>query len=151
MMKFAVRKFRLNDLDCLSRLEQEAFLKPQCEKSLQNELVKENFLCLVAENEQYQLIGYISAYFVLDECYIINLAVTASMRRRGVGSALINNLFEIAEHRNFKFVTLEVRVSNFQAISLYEKLGFEKQGIRKNYYSRPIEDAILMTKFFVVR
>lgn len=66
----------------------------------------------------------------------------------GVGSALINELVTYGKKNNFSFLTLEVRESNENARSLYSKFGFIKVGERKNYYSEPTENAILMTKYF---
>ena len=66
-------------------------------------------------------------------------------------SILINNLMRICVVNNMKFLNLEVRESNCNAISLYSKLGFEKVGLRKNYYKNPNENAVLMTKYLVER
>lgn len=67
-------------------------------------------------------------------------------RRKGIAQLLMGKLWEYAEEFA-AFVTLEVRESNLPAISLYEKLGYERVGLRKNFYSSPVENAVLMTKF----
>ncbi|MBQ1437954.1 MAG: ribosomal protein S18-alanine N-acetyltransferase [Ruminococcus sp.] len=85
---------------------------------------------------------------VIDEGYIFNVAVNADFRRKGVGTALINELVTYGKKNNLCFITLEVRESNQAAISLYSDFGFIRVGERKNYYSDPAENAILMTKYF---
>ena len=93
------------------------------------------------------MLGYVGMMFVLDEGYIANVAVAPPARRRGVGRALIASLLARADQMQLAFVTLEVRPSNHAAIALYEGFGFEVVGRRKNYYDKPSEDALLMTKF----
>ena len=102
---------------------------------------------LVAEEGQ-DLLGYVWARFVLDEGDIGNIAVTPCERRRGIGAALLGALFAEAARRKASVLQLEVRESNLAARRLYEKNGFETVGKRKNYYEKPAEDAILMSKFF---
>lgn len=148
-MEFVVRKFEPNDIKSLANLEKECFSRPWSEESILTEFSKQNSFCFVAISSQsLKIIGYIGCYYVLDECYITNLAVSSLARDQGVGSTLVEKVLKEAEQRNFAFVTLEVRASNIVAINLYKRLGFKAQGMRKAYYSNPTEDAILMTKFF---
>ena len=95
-----------------------------------------------------KLIGYIGIKAVIDEGYITNIAVFPEFRRRGVAKALLNKVFEFAKEKGLSFVSLEVRPSNTEAISLYEKTGFKEEGRRKNFYRLPLEDALIMTKRF---
>ena len=85
---------------------------------------------------------------VLDEGYITNIAVTKTERKKGVGTALIERVFAHAKDNSLYFVSLEVRESNQNAISLYETLGFKPEGKRKNFYDNPKEDALILTKRF---
>ena len=89
--------------------------------------------------------------FVLDEGYISNVAVGPDYRRAGIADALIDRLLTLCREHELSFVTLEVRSGNKPAIALYEKHGFKTVGLRKNYYERPREDALIMTKFFESR
>ena len=98
--------------------------------------------------EEERLLGYVWCRFVLDEGEIGNVATAPEERRRGVAAALLSALFAEAERRDAAQLGLEVRESNRAARSLYEKTGFLTVGKRKNYYEKPVEDAILMTKFF---
>ncbi len=92
--------------------------------------------------------GYIGIKPVLDEGYITNIAVLPEFRKKGIATALLNSVFSLADEHELSFVSLEVRVSNTEAVSLYEKLGFKVEGRRKNFYRSPNEDAYIMTKRF---
>lgn len=133
-------------LDDVYILETECFSHPWSKQSLEEELNNETSLFLVAKEEN-EVIGYIGMSIVIDEGYIFNVAVRESYRNKGVATSLINELVTYGKKNNFSFITLEVRESNFPAISLYSKFGFIKAGERKDYYSNPKENAILMTKY----
>lgn len=135
------------NLDDVYIIETECFSHPWSRQSLENELNNETSLFLVAKEEN-EVIGYIGISIVIDEGYIFNVAVRESYRNMGVATALINELVTYGKKNNFCFITLEVRESNQPAISLYSKFGFIKAGERKDYYSNPKENAILMTKYF---
>ena len=115
-------------------------------ESLESELKNDNSLFLTAV-ENGEVIGYIGMSVVIDEGYIYNVAVKSEHRNKGTASALINELITFGKKNNFSFITLEVRESNEKARSIYSKFGFVKVGERKNYYSDPKENAILMTKY----
>ena len=66
----------------------------------------------------------------------------------GVGTALLNKVFSLKDELSLSFISLEVRESNLSAIHLYEKMGFETEGLRKNFYTNPSENALIMTKRF---
>ena len=83
-----------------------------------------------------------------DEGYVGNVAVAEPFRRRGVGEALVRAMLADAKGRGAAFLTLEVRESNRPARRLYERCGFRTVAVRKDYYERPREDAVLMTAFF---
>jgi len=98
--------------------------------------------------ENGRVIGYIGISCILDEGYIANIAVYPNARKKGVGTALLERVFSLARDEGLSFVSLEVRVSNTTAISLYEKLGFKQEGRRPNFYREPDEDALILTKRF---
>lgn len=131
----------------MAALEALCFSLPWTEEMIANELKKTNCIYLAALDND-KLIGYIGMQSVLDEGYINNVAVHPDYRRQGVASALLSNLIELARQSQLAFLTLEVRKSNSSAIALYTGFGFTPVGIRKNYYVKPREDAILMTIFF---
>ena len=111
---------------------------------LREELGKGIFL--VAERDG-AAVGYVGCQTVLDEGYITNVAVSPDCRRQGVARALLDELKARAVQAGLSFVTLEVRASNAPAIALYEGAGFVRVGVRKNFYTAPTEDAVLMTLF----
>lgn len=141
-----IEKMTSGHLDDVYIIETECFSHPWSKQSLEEELNNETSLFLVAKEEN-EVIGYIGMSIVIDEGYIFNVAVREKYRNKGVATALINELVTYGKKNNFSFITLEVRESNLPAISLYSKFGFIKAGERKNYYSNPKENAILMTKY----
>lgn len=134
-------------LDGVCRLEQMCFAHPWSRQSLEAELKNDHSL-FYAATENGAVLGYIGMSYVLDEGYIYNVAVDEAARNKGVGSALIQTLVNHCKRESFAFLTLEVRESNAEARSLYGKFGFVKVGERKNYYSDPCENAVLMTLYF---
>ncbi|MFQ5601154.1 MAG: ribosomal protein S18-alanine N-acetyltransferase [Candidatus Krumholzibacteriia bacterium] len=92
------------------------------------------------------VLGYVLCWFVADEVHIVNLAVHAKVRRRGIARRLMHEVFERALARGLSIATLEVRFHNSAAIQLYEALGFRKIAIRKAYYADNGEDALVMLK-----
>lgn len=142
-----IEKMTFAHITQVAELEKMCFVHPWSEKSLEDELENENSLFFVC-TDSGRVLGYIGMNFVLDEGYIYNVAVDENFRNRGIATSLINELVTFAKKNSFSFLTLEVRASNEKAISLYSDFGFIKAGERKNYYSEPTEDAILMTKYF---
>lgn len=134
-------------LDSVCLIEESCFSHPWSRNSLESELENENSLFYVCIYNNV-VAGYIGMNTVLDEGYIFNVAVDNQFRKLGIGTTLIKSLVDYAKSNNFYLLTLEVRESNAAAISLYSKFGFVKVGERKNYYSSPQENAILMTKYF---
>jgi ribosomal-protein-alanine N-acetyltransferase len=81
---------------------------------------------------------------VFDEIHINNLAIRPQYRQRGIGTALLHHVLAAARQLGARRATLEVRASNDGARRLYERLGFYVAGIRRNYYSNPVEDALIL-------
>ena len=82
----------------------------------------------------------------MDECEILRVAVLPEYRKRGTGTVLVAKMVELAENFNVSVVYLEVRTGNVAARTLYESAGFKFSGIRKKYYSDPVEDAAIYLK-----
>ncbi len=145
-MKLQIEPFAAQHVAAAARLEEQCFDAPWSEAALAEELDNEHALFLAAVDEESgQLAGYLGCHLVVDEGYIANVAVSPTFRRSGIGSALVCALIERAKERGASFLTLEVRVSNRAAIGLYEKLGFQSVGVRRGFYDKPKEDALLMT------
>jgi ribosomal-protein-alanine N-acetyltransferase len=94
------------------------------------------------------IVGYIVARHVAGELHINNVAVRDSFRRRGIGSHLLTSIVEEARRDGAKIAFLEVRSGNQGAQALYEKCGFRAIARRRNYYTAPLEDAIVMSMPF---
>ena len=97
-----------------------------------------------------EAVGYIGMHCDADECYIANVGVLKEYRRMGVGSALVKYASDKAKEMKMSFISLEVRPSNTAAVRIYERFGFERVGLRKNFYSEPKEDGAIMTLCFAV-
>ena len=89
--------------------------------------------------------GYVATSYMTDEAHVTGIAVRGSHRGRGLGELLLMSSIEMAMRRQSRVVTLEVRVSNRVAQSLYTKYGFDQTGLRKRYYTDNQEDAYIMT------
>lgn len=129
----------------VAELEIICFSSPWSENSVASELKNALSLWLVAE-EGGRVAGYIGSQTVCGETDMMNVAVHPDFRRRGIGEALVCALIEELKKAGSHRLMLEVRASNAPAIALYEKLGFSRMGLRKNYYRNPKEDAIIMGK-----
>ncbi len=132
----------------IEAIEKACFSVPWTEEQILSQLKDETHEFLAALDGADKLLGYVGMMTILDEGYIANVAVDPAYRRQGIGGRLIDRLTEIAAARRLSFVTLEVRAGNRPAIALYEKHGFVPVGLRRNYYTLPREDALLMTKTF---
>ncbi len=135
------------DTEDIAAIEKECFSLPWSLEGIKEELHNDSARFFVFRADG-RTVGYIGCHVVLDECYIANVAVLPDFRRQGIGERLIERAVKAAADEGCAFISLEVRVSNNAAISLYEKLGFERIGERKNFYSSPTENALIMTKFF---
>ena len=145
-MEIKVVPMTADHLEELEKLERICFSRPWSRKMLAEELENECAAFLVAEDAATgKVVGYAGLLVVADEGYITNVAVFPGCRRQGVADALVTGLLHRAAAIGLATVTLEVRQSNAPAIALYHKHGFVPVGRRKNYYTAPTEDAILMT------
>ena len=131
-----------SDLCGAARLEELCFSEPWSEKALEM-LLSENAVGFAVMDGR-EVLAYGGMMTVLDEGQITNIAVSPEHRRRGFGEAVTRALLDYAAERGIVSVSLEVRESNAAAIALYEKLGFERRGVRKGFYRAPTEAAIVM-------
>ena len=138
---------RPEHLDDILLMEQQCFSVPWTHEQLMAQLSDFMHIFLAAEDENGWAVGYAGLMYVLDEGYISNVAVSPDRRREGIADMLLTELYERAKAKKLSFLTLEVRESNIPAQSLYKKHGYTEVGRRKAYYSRPKEDAVLMTCF----
>ena len=145
---YIFEKANLDDVNKIYEIEKESFTNPWSIENIKSELEKEDsyvFVCKLDEN----ILGYISSSIIEDEAYLLNVAVKKDYRNQKIATRLFQNVFDLCESSDVNFITLEVRKSNSAAINLYTKLGFNNVGIRHNYYRKPVDDAVLMTKYFI--
>lgn len=130
----------------LARLEALCFSAPRTAGALRAELANERAVFFTALREG-AVAGYAGMHCILDECWVDNVAVFPAHRRHGAAAALMGALEAAAREREAAFLTLEVRASNEPALRLYRRLGYTQAGVRPNYYDRPKENALLLTKY----
>ena len=142
-----IRPMEEKDLDEVCRMEEEAFSMPWHRESFLEMIQNENALYLVALNDKDEILGSCGVLNIVGDGNVTNVVVDQKHRKLGIGSILMEALLRKgSEELGIDAFTLEVRVSNQSAIRLYEKMGFENAGIRKNFYEKPTEDAIIMWK-----
>ncbi len=134
-------------VDGIYKIENECFSAPWSIDSIKEELINENAHFLAAKSRN-NTIGYIGVHEIVGEAYIANVAVLPAYRGYGVASRLMDAAENGAKERGCEFISLEVRKSNEVAIALYKKRGYETFGERKNFYTNPAEDGLIMTKNF---
>lgn len=131
------------DVPELFSMESVCFPDPWSQKSLRDTL-KESCSFFVVAYEEDTLLGYINTTYVLDELNLNRICVLPEYRRTGAGSRLMEAMFSFAEEKKIASIFLEVRLSNLPAQKLYERFGFETVGKRRNFYTAPVEDGLVM-------
>lgn len=139
-----IRRMTPEDVPDVAGIENECFSMPWSEKSFLDSIGREDTIFLVGVDDAGNIVGYIGMYISFEEGEITNVAVSPLYREKGYGRQLVEAAKREAQSANADNVILEVRKSNVPAISLYKRNGFEEIGIRKNFYERPVEDAIIM-------
>ena len=130
------------DLPKVIAIERRSFPAPWSLAMFVLELSKPSSICLAAVRDG-ELIGYLICSRYHTVWHVMNVAIDGKYRRRGVASTLIEHLFSLTDRGGERY-TLEVRVSNSEAISMYESFGFRSAGIRRRYYHDNNEDALIM-------
>ena len=131
------------DVCQIAEIEKQCFNDPWSENSIVSELQNPLSCWLVAKDGD-TVAGYIGSQTVLDGSDMMNIAVRPEYRRQGIAECLIKELTAKVKEKGVVSLSLEVRVSNTAAISLYSKLDFHQAGRRPNYYRNPKEDAFIM-------
>ena len=131
-------------IDAIVKIENESFGDPWSKK-LFDDLLVNDYAVSFAAVESTEIAGYLIAYDLITEIQILNIAVKESKRRGKIATKLFDAIFDYAKSNEIEEFTLEVRPSNIGAIAFYKKLGFKIDGVRKNYYKNPKEDAVLMS------
>lgn len=138
------RFMREEDIDQVLEIEHASFATPWSREAFYNELNMNKFAVYIVLEVDQKVVGYCGVWVVIDEAHVTNIAILPEYRGRKFGEALMQNLFDVARAMGAKSMTLEVRVTNYVAQSMYRKFGFQKGGLRKNYYTDNQEDALVM-------
>ena len=146
------RRMRLDDLDRVMEIEKDGFAHPWSADLIRREMVHDWSTLLVATQTRpgpgglpfETILGFVVYWLVHDELHVLNLAVAADERRKGVARALMEEAAARGRRAGAVLATLEVRRSNHSALALYRSLGYRQVGIRPNYYVDEGEDAIVM-------
>ena len=141
-----VRDMKGADLEAIVSLEKNTFSDAWTTKSIEDTCNQPQAFIVVAELDD-KMAGYCIVYFVLDEGEIARIAVDKDFRRQGVGRKLFQHVEKACEEKGITRLMLDVRESNESARKFYKSLGFEEDGVRKNFYEMPKENAILMSKW----
>lgn len=147
MAGFTVVPMEEKHIGPLAEIERLCFAKPWSAQGLRSELTNDTAHFFVAEQDG-KAAGYIGLHIVCGEGYIANIAVHPDFRRRGAARLLLQTAEGFALAMQLSFLTLEVRKSNTAACSLYRSEGFQEMGVRKNFYTAPMEDALILTLRF---
>jgi len=147
--EFEFRRMQVRDLPEVMEIERLSFSHPWHETTFQGELQNSpiSFPVVAVRISDGRVMGYIIYWKIQDDIQINNIAVHPEARRQGLGEALLRYALAHIKAAGAAFVSLEVRVTNAAARCLYEKLGFEVFGIRKDYYTNPDEDAVVMGRY----
>ncbi len=143
--RIKIRRMRIQDLERVIEIENQSFSNPWSKDAFIYEMGSGISYPWVVEVDN-KIVGYSIHWVIIDEAHLSNIAIDPLYRRMGIGRFLLEKLVESTKKKGAKFITLEVRASNSSAISLYKKMNFKVIGTRKNYYTNPLEDALIMMK-----
>lgn len=138
-----IRRMEAKDITAVTSLEEKIFSLPWKRKDFEDSINRKDNIYLVAESDCC-IVGYCGMWAVAGEGQINNVAVEEGSRHKGIAYTILKELLEIGIDQGLTAFTLEVRVSNQPAISVYQKLGFRSEGVRKNFYEAPVEDGMIM-------
>jgi [ribosomal protein S18]-alanine N-acetyltransferase len=137
-----IRRLAYADLPQVIAIERRAFPTPWSLAMFVLELSKPSGICLAAVRDE-RIVGYLVCSRYDTVWHLMNVAVDERLRRQGIATALLERLFERADHGGAQY-TLEVRLTNDPAIAIYERFGFHSAGVRRGYYHDNKEDALIM-------
>ena len=140
-----IRKMSQNDLDAVNAIEMQAFQDPWSKQDFINELESNLYSCIYVKEINGEVVAYVDLWIAYENAEIANIAVKKEFLHQGIASELMQYCLQKIQQSKCKNFTLEVRVSNINAIKLYEKFGFQTVSKRKKYYADG-EDAYLMVQ-----
>ena len=132
-----------DDLEAITKLEEECFTD-SWSPALMSQMFASEFDKIYVLEDEGRIIGYADVRNMYGDCDLMNICVTEAARGRGGASLLMERIMAQARFEDANQILLEVRKSNAAAIALYKKFGFTELGVRRDYYTNPVEDAIIM-------
>ena len=140
-----IEEIVLDDADEIYQIENESFKYSWSISQINSELVREkNYNICIKKNNS--LLAYALCRIEVDFLEIMKIATTELLRRKGLANLIMLKLNDFCVRKEINKIFLDVNSSNFAAINFYRKNGFKTNSIRKNYYQKTKEDAILMSK-----
>ena len=140
------RKMTAADVDAVAALEAATFTAPWKPDTFQSLLDRSGAELWVLDDPDAGVVAYAVVWCILDQGELANIAVAESHRGKGLGRYLLGKVLDVARERGVQSLYLEVRVSNEGAIELYRSFAFTQVGVRKKYYDKPVEDALIMVR-----
>jgi ribosomal-protein-alanine N-acetyltransferase len=144
LLTSTIRVMVYADLDAVLAIEQASYPAPWRREHFQHEIDTPHSFPIVAESDGL-VVGYVCLMSLFEEAQILNIAVLPELRGRGIARLLLDYSEMVAREKGAELLALEVRASNVAALTLYEKFGFIRTGLRKKYYEGR-DDAVLMEK-----
>ncbi len=139
-----IRPMEPEDVESVLGIESRAFTTPWQADTFLNLIGRPGSELWVMEHPVAGILAYAVLWCILDQAELANIAVRSDFRRQGYASRLLERVLQIARDRQVESIYLEVRASNTRAVELYERFGFSRVGVRKTYYDKPKEDALVM-------
>ena len=144
MTSWSLRLAQRRDVGELLVLEQAQFPEPWTRGMLLDEILNTKTRRYTVAVEDKVIVGYLGVMFVLDELHVNTIGTLPGHEGRGIASSLMDDAWRDAQERGIKRATLEVATSNTRAQKFYYRYGFKPVGVRKNYYERTSEDALVL-------
>lgn len=141
---WSIRPAERRDVGELLFIEESQFPEPWTRRILLDEIDNTETRRYTVAVESKRIVGYLGVMFVIDELHVNTIGTVPREEGRGIASSLLDDAWDDAKERGLQRATLEVAVSNERAIALYYRYGFAPVGVRKNYYERTNEDALIL-------
>src|ERR1700694_1895542 len=139
-----IEEMTLDDIPAVQAIEQDIFLSPWPRNAYRRELQQNQLASYIVLREDEEIVGYAGLWKMHDEAHVTTVGVRRKDQGKGFGMALMVALIQRAYEIESRWMTLEVRASNYGAMALYEKLRFNVIGRRRGYYTDDGEDAVVM-------
>jgi ribosomal-protein-alanine N-acetyltransferase len=141
---WTIRLAERRDIGELLEIEEAQFPEPWTRRILLDEIENTETRRYTVATEKRRIVGYLGVMFVLEELHVNTIGTLPQEEGRGIATSLLDDAWADARERGIKRATLEVAVSNQRAIDLYYRYGFRPVGVRKNYYEKSNEDALIL-------